>query len=319
MPEREAELARGFVLGQDDRIDPRTVEDFRRSGLSHLLAVSGQNVALLALLAMPVLGALGIPLRTRLVWVLALIAVYVPLAGAGPSIQRAAVMGALIGAGDTRRAPLLTPLRAGGRGDRDPRDRAADRGRCRLAAELRRRSRHPAAGGAAAAGDRGQDRVEGGRRGAGRGRGADDLRDACHRAADRLPLRRNFDDNPPRQPPGASRRRSGDVAGDARGGGGPGTGPARRAGQRPRGSPARLHRPGRRLVRAPELGLSRGPSRHRRAPRFLSRDRAGRGPRTATRATSPNCRGAQAPGAEAAPPASRTPPGEHSPRSLERC
>jgi predicted membrane metal-binding protein len=37
MPEREAELARGFVLGQDDRIDPRTVEDFRRSGLSHLL------------------------------------------------------------------------------------------------------------------------------------------------------------------------------------------------------------------------------------------------------------------------------------------
>jgi competence protein ComEC len=95
MPTREAELARGFVLGEDDRIDPLTVEDFRRSGLSHLLAVSGQNVALLALLAMPVLGALGISLRARLVWVLALIAVYVPLTGAGPSIQRAGVMGAL--------------------------------------------------------------------------------------------------------------------------------------------------------------------------------------------------------------------------------
>jgi competence protein ComEC len=95
MPGREEALARGFVLGQDDRIDPRTVEDFRRSGLSHLLAVSGQNVALLALLAMPLLGALGIPLRARLVWILALIAVYVPLAGAGPSIQRAGVMGAL--------------------------------------------------------------------------------------------------------------------------------------------------------------------------------------------------------------------------------
>jgi competence protein ComEC len=95
MPDREAELARGFVLGEDDRIDPLTVEDFRRSGLSHLLAVSGQNVALLALLAMPVLGALGIPLRARLVWVLALIALYVPLTGAGPSIQRAGVMGAL--------------------------------------------------------------------------------------------------------------------------------------------------------------------------------------------------------------------------------
>lgn len=95
MPVREAALARGFVLGQDEAIDPRTEEDFRRAGLSHLLAVSGQNVALLALLAMPLLAALGMPLRTRLVWVLALIAVYVPLAGAGPSIQRAGVMGAL--------------------------------------------------------------------------------------------------------------------------------------------------------------------------------------------------------------------------------
>jgi competence protein ComEC len=94
MPAREAELARGFVLGEDEGIDAGTKEDFRRAGLSHLLAVSGQNVTLLALLAMPLMGALGIPLRERLVWVVALIAVYVPLAGAGPSIQRAGVMGA---------------------------------------------------------------------------------------------------------------------------------------------------------------------------------------------------------------------------------
>jgi competence protein ComEC len=95
MPPREAELARGFVLGEDDNIDEATKNDFRRSGLSHLLAVSGENVTLLALLAMPLLGALGIPLRERLVWVLALIAIYVPVAGAGPSIQRAGVMGAV--------------------------------------------------------------------------------------------------------------------------------------------------------------------------------------------------------------------------------
>jgi competence protein ComEC len=94
-PPREAALARGFVLGGDEQIDSETREDFRRSGLSHLLAVSGQNVALLALLAMPVLAALGMPLPTRLVWVLGLIAVYVPLAGAGPPIQRAGIMGAL--------------------------------------------------------------------------------------------------------------------------------------------------------------------------------------------------------------------------------
>ncbi|HET8863660.1 MAG TPA: ComEC/Rec2 family competence protein [Solirubrobacterales bacterium] len=95
MPRREAALGRGFVLGEDDGVDPGTKEDFRRSGLSHLLAVSGQNVALLGLLAMPLLAAFGMPLRSRLFWILGLIVVYVPLAGAGPSILRAGIMGGL--------------------------------------------------------------------------------------------------------------------------------------------------------------------------------------------------------------------------------
>lgn len=94
MPPREAALIRGMVLGQDDQVDPATVEDFRRSGLAHILAVSGQNVMLLAALALPLLAAAGLRLRGRLIGVLALIALYVPLTGAGPSIQRAAVMGA---------------------------------------------------------------------------------------------------------------------------------------------------------------------------------------------------------------------------------
>jgi competence protein ComEC len=94
MPEREAALARGFVLGEDDRIDPRTRGDFKRSNLAHLLAVSGENVILLGLLAWPLLALLGVPLRARLVATLCLIAIYVPVTGAGASIQRAGVMGA---------------------------------------------------------------------------------------------------------------------------------------------------------------------------------------------------------------------------------
>ena len=82
------------MLGQDDRIDPATVEDYQRSGLAHLLAVSGQNVVLLALLAGPVLALLGLGLRARLAGILVLITLYVPMAGAGASIQRAGVMGA---------------------------------------------------------------------------------------------------------------------------------------------------------------------------------------------------------------------------------
>jgi competence protein ComEC len=91
-PGQEA-LARGFVLGQDDRIEPLVREQFRRAGLSHLLAVSGQNVVLLAILAGAALALFGFGLRARLVVTLLVVALYVPIAGAGPSIQRAGVMG----------------------------------------------------------------------------------------------------------------------------------------------------------------------------------------------------------------------------------
>ena len=69
-------------------------EDFNRSGLAHVLAVSGQNVTLLAVLAWPLLALAGLGRRGRLLGALALIALYVPLTGAGPSIVRAGAMGA---------------------------------------------------------------------------------------------------------------------------------------------------------------------------------------------------------------------------------
>jgi len=94
LPPAQAALARGMVLGQDEALSEATRDRFRRAGLAHLLAASGQNVALLAALALAVAALLGVGLRVRLVSVIALIAAYVPLAGAGPSIQRAGVMGA---------------------------------------------------------------------------------------------------------------------------------------------------------------------------------------------------------------------------------
>jgi competence protein ComEC len=89
-----AALARGIVLGQDELIPRRIIDAFKASGLAHLLAVSGQNVTLLAVLALPLLAAVGFGRRGRLVSVLALIALYVPLTGASPSILRAGAMGA---------------------------------------------------------------------------------------------------------------------------------------------------------------------------------------------------------------------------------
>jgi competence protein ComEC len=88
-----AALLRGMVLGEDERVDDATRQDWRDAGLAHLLAVSGQNVMLLSALALPLLALAGAGLRARFAVVALLIAVYVPLAGAGPSLQRAGIMG----------------------------------------------------------------------------------------------------------------------------------------------------------------------------------------------------------------------------------
>ena len=52
-------LAQGMVLGADEDIPAAMSDDFKDSGLAHVLAVSGQNVALLAALAWPLLAAAG--------------------------------------------------------------------------------------------------------------------------------------------------------------------------------------------------------------------------------------------------------------------
>ncbi len=273
MPAREAELARGFVLGQDDGIDPRTVDDFRRSGLSHLLAVSGENVTLLALLAMPVLAALGIPLRERLLWVLGLIAVYVPLTGAGPSIQRAGVMGAL---------GVLATL-AGRRASRfyalaiaaivtlaiDPRvgadvgwqlSFAAVVGILLLATPLREAI-------AARIGSRGW------RRALAEGAAVTIAATLATAPLIAYRLRHGLDRDPRREPAGDARGGAGDVAGDGLGRRRPAARlPGRGLQRRQRGA-ARLHRPGRGLVRAAELGLRPRPAERRRPGRLLRRPR----------------------------------------------
>jgi competence protein ComEC len=93
-PHERAAVLRGMVLGDDHAIDERVRADFERSGLAHLLAVSGQNVMLLSCLVLAAGAAVGAPLTARLSGALVLVLLYVPLTGAGPSIQRAGVMGA---------------------------------------------------------------------------------------------------------------------------------------------------------------------------------------------------------------------------------
>lgn len=92
--ERRAVLL-GIVLGEDEGLDRSVRDVFRASGLYHLLAVSGQNVALVAGGVLLVAWLFGIPRMAGQVGALAAIGAYVLAVGAQPSVVRAGVAGAL--------------------------------------------------------------------------------------------------------------------------------------------------------------------------------------------------------------------------------
>jgi competence protein ComEC len=82
-----------MVLGGDNGIPESTTEDFRVAGLSHILAVSGQNVLLIVILVQAIATALDVSRAWRLAVPVMLICIYVPLCGAQASVVRAGVMG----------------------------------------------------------------------------------------------------------------------------------------------------------------------------------------------------------------------------------
>ena len=92
--ERRAVLA-GLVLGEEEGLSQELRDRFRSSGLYHLLAVSGQNVAFVAGGVLLIAWLLGISRLAAEVGALAAIGAYVMAVGWQPSVVRAGVAGAL--------------------------------------------------------------------------------------------------------------------------------------------------------------------------------------------------------------------------------
>ena len=92
--ERRAILA-GIVLGEDEGLSDELRTRFRASGLYHLLAVSGQNVALIAGGVLFLAWLLGLPRLFGHLGALAAIGGYVLAVGWQPSVVRAGIAGAL--------------------------------------------------------------------------------------------------------------------------------------------------------------------------------------------------------------------------------
>jgi competence protein ComEC len=92
--ERRAVLA-GVVLGEDEGLDKELRDRFRASGLYHLLAVSGQNVAYVVIGMILLAWTLGFPRWIGELGALGAVFAYVLAVGWQPSIVRAGVAGGL--------------------------------------------------------------------------------------------------------------------------------------------------------------------------------------------------------------------------------
>ncbi len=92
LPEPHSSLAAGILYGERSSIPSDLMDDMNATGTSHLVAVSGQNVTIVA--AMVIAALAWLIGRRPAAWAsLAAIAGYTLLVGAQPSVIRAALMG----------------------------------------------------------------------------------------------------------------------------------------------------------------------------------------------------------------------------------
>ena len=88
-------IAAGVVLGADATLSVAARDAFRASGLAHLLAVSGANIALLVALVLGLAWAAGLPRAAAHGLAVPSVVAYAAVVGGGAPVVRAAVVGVL--------------------------------------------------------------------------------------------------------------------------------------------------------------------------------------------------------------------------------
>jgi len=96
LPEDERGLVPGLVLGDVSQMPPTLTSAFRVTGLAHLTAVSGANIAILLGTVLSAVRWTGLGRRGRAVIGGAALLGFVVLVRPSPSVLRAAVMGAVV-------------------------------------------------------------------------------------------------------------------------------------------------------------------------------------------------------------------------------
>lgn len=91
-----AYLTLGILLGERRDMPEEVMQDFRNTGLMHLLAVSGLNVGMLLLIFYQLFTALFIPHKPKIILLVATVWLYAAVTDMTPSVVRATLMGTVI-------------------------------------------------------------------------------------------------------------------------------------------------------------------------------------------------------------------------------
>lgn len=97
LPEPDSSLAVGLLLGKRQAMDAELQQAFQTVGLTHIVAISGSNIAMVVVAFFALFGFL--PFRKRLVWSGVGVALFVLLVGPTAAVLRAGLMGILSLAG----------------------------------------------------------------------------------------------------------------------------------------------------------------------------------------------------------------------------
>ncbi len=109
LPEPEAGLLVGILLGNERGIAPDVSDAFAATGASHVIAISGFNMAVLAGVVIGALRRLRLrPIPAALISI-TVIALYTLLVGANPAVVRAALMSGLLIVGRALRRETYLP------------------------------------------------------------------------------------------------------------------------------------------------------------------------------------------------------------------
>ncbi|MEV5895219.1 ComEC/Rec2 family competence protein [Nonomuraea fuscirosea] len=93
LPPDQRGLLPGLVVGDVSRMDPQVTADFREAGLSHLNAVSGANLAIVAGATLALSRLIGLSLPLRALFAAVAMLAFAVVARPSPSVLRALLMG----------------------------------------------------------------------------------------------------------------------------------------------------------------------------------------------------------------------------------